>query len=131
MFSKSAAIYDAIYAARGKDYVRESETVHAFIRQHKRSSGSLLLDVGCGTGAHIRHLRRYGYDVTGLDLDLNILAVAHQNFPDVVFHKGDMADFWIDHRFDAIVCLFSSIGYVKTGERLRQTVLNFARHLAP
>jgi hypothetical protein len=42
-----------------------------------------------------------------------------------------MADFWIDGRFDAILCLFSSIGYVKTKDRLQQTLCNFAQHLDP
>src|SRR5574341_5873 len=129
-FSKSVAIYDAIYAARGKDYARESEAVHAFIQRYKRAPGNALLDVGCGTGAHIGYLKRH-YDVTGLDLDLNILAVARRNFLDVVFHEGDMADFWLDCRFDAIVCMFSSIGYVKSIERLGQTIRNFAQHLSP
>lgn len=130
MFSKSAVYYDAIYAARGKDYAREAEMIHGVIRQYRRSAGNALLDVGCGTGGHIRHLKKY-YEVTGLDLDLNILAVAHQALPGVVFHRGDMSDFWLDRKFDAIVCLFGSIGYVKTVERLQQTLRNFAQHLAP
>lgn len=37
MFIKSAAFYDAIYAAVGKDYSREAETLHAIIQQYKHS----------------------------------------------------------------------------------------------
>jgi hypothetical protein len=39
-----------------------------------------------------------------------------------------MVDFNLGHRFDVVTCLFSSIGYVKTVERLNQTIANFARH---
>jgi ubiquinone/menaquinone biosynthesis C-methylase UbiE len=61
MFSKSAAFYDAIYAARGKDYAAEAETLYALIQQGKRAPGNMLLDVACGTGNHIRALLRH-YD---------------------------------------------------------------------
>ena len=130
MFSKSAVYYDAIYAARGKDYAREAEQLHGLIQQHKQCKGNTLLDVGCGTGAHLRHLRNF-CDVAGLDLDPDILEVARHNCPDIVFHCADMADFNLDRRFDAIVCLFSSIGYAKTFDRLQRAVRTMCDHLSP
>jgi SAM-dependent methyltransferase len=42
-----------------------------------------------------------------------------------------MADFDLGKRFDAVVCMFSSIGYVRTEERLRSAVASMARHLEP
>jgi SAM-dependent methyltransferase len=42
-----------------------------------------------------------------------------------------MADFALGKRFDAVVCMFSSIGYVKTEERLRTAAAAFGRHLEP
>jgi SAM-dependent methyltransferase len=42
-----------------------------------------------------------------------------------------MADFDLGKRFDAVVCMFSSIGYVRTAERLRSAVASMARHLEP
>ncbi len=130
MFSKSAAFYDAIYAAVGKDYSREAETLHSFIQSYKRSTGNTVLDVACGTGSHIRALQKY-YALAGLDLDPNILEVARQNCPEIPFHQGDMADFRLGREFDVVVCLFSSIGYVKTLERLRQAIRNMVEHLRP
>jgi len=127
-YAKSAAHYDAIYAARGKDYAREAEQIYKLIQQQKRSPGKSLLDVACGTGIHVSILRKY-YAVEGLDLDKNMLEIARERCPDVVFHHGDMVDFRLDHEFDAIVCLFSSIGYVRTVEKLRRTIKNFVRHV--
>jgi SAM-dependent methyltransferase len=42
-----------------------------------------------------------------------------------------MADFDLGQQFDAVVCLFSSIGYVCTYDRLVATAESFARHLRP
>jgi SAM-dependent methyltransferase len=42
-----------------------------------------------------------------------------------------MADFDLGKRFDAVVCMFSSIGYVKTEDRLRSAAAALARHLEP
>jgi ubiquinone/menaquinone biosynthesis C-methylase UbiE len=130
MFTKSARIYDAIYLNMGKDYAAEAGKVHALIQQHKQASGNLLLDVACGTGLHIGPLREH-YQVEGLDLDKNMLEETRKKFPDVPLHHGDMVDFNLHHEFDAITCLFSSIGYVKTIPRLNQAVRNMAGHVKP
>ena len=42
-----------------------------------------------------------------------------------------MRDFDLGRTFDVVVCLFSSIGYVKTIEAMLQTIQTFARHTAP
>jgi SAM-dependent methyltransferase len=42
-----------------------------------------------------------------------------------------MADFDLGRSFDAVVCMFSSIGYVRTEERLRSALAAMARHLQP
>lgn len=128
MFIKSAALYDAIYS--WKNYADETEKIHALIQKHKGSPGNALLDVGCGTGAHITHLKKF-YTAEGLDLDDQLLEVARQRHPGTTFHYGDMAGFNLNRTYDVIVSLFSAIGYVKTVARLNQTLHTLARHLAP
>jgi len=128
MYARSAAIYDALFSS--KDYAGEAEKIHALIQQHKLSPGSVLLDVACGTGGHLPYLRAY-YTIEGLDNEQAMLALARQRQPDLPFHQADMADFDLGRQFDALICLFSSIGYVKTLERLRQTLKTFCRHTAP
>jgi ubiquinone/menaquinone biosynthesis C-methylase UbiE len=128
MFKKSARFYDAIYAF--KDYEAEARQVHDLIQEHMSSEGMTLLDVGCGTGGHIGFLRTH-YEVEGLDLDPGMLAIARERYPEVPFHCADMADFDLGHPFDVVTCLFSSIGYVKTAARLRQTLRTMTRHVNP
>jgi SAM-dependent methyltransferase len=128
LFSRSARIYDAIYASI-RDYPREAAQLDALI-QERRPGARTLLDVACGTGAHLEHLTDR-YEVEGLDLEAEMLAVARERLPDVKFHQGDMTSFDLGKRFDAVVCMFSSIGYVRTEERLHNAIAAMARHLEP
>lgn len=128
MFRHTARYYDRIYSF--KDYEREAVLVHLIIQARKRSPGNRLLDVACGTGAHAGPLSRY-YHVEGLDGDPEMLAIARRKLPQLPFHQADMVDFDLGRRFEAVVCLFSSIGYAVTVERLRAAVGCMAAHLEP
>jgi SAM-dependent methyltransferase len=127
-YARSADFYDLVYG--GKPYADEAAAVHARIQAHLRSGGDALLDVGCGTGSHAAHLRGH-YRVDGLDLEEGLLRIARGRYPDAAFHQGDMTDFDLGREFDALVCLFSAIGYVRTEDGLRRAMANFARHLRP
>ena len=127
MFTRSAAFYDAVYA--WKDYAEESAAVDRLI-QERRPGARTLLDVACGTGGHLRHLRKL-YESEGLDADPEMLALGAANCPEVPLHEGDLTGFELDRRFDAVTCLFSSIGYARTPERLESAAAAMARHLEP
>lgn len=128
MFTKSAAFYDVIYS--WKNYDAEAELCRGYVEQYKRTAGTTLLDVACGTGMHLQHLRQW-YTVEGLDLDAELLEIARGRCPNVPLHVGDMIDFHLGKQFDIVTCLFSSVGYTKTVDKLNQTIQNFARHLLP
>lgn len=128
MFSKSQSFYDALYAALGKNYSKESQTVHKIIQKYCQSGGVNLLDVACGTGNHAEFLAKY-YKVEGMDLDANMVSIARTKFPKIRFFQGDIIDFNLNRRFDAVTCLFSSIGYVRTKANLHKAVKAMARHL--
>lgn len=126
MFQRSARFYDAIYSF--KDYESESATLQALISGFAPGARSLL-DVACGTGLHLASLRE-AYEVAGLDLDENLLQIAAERNPGVPLHHGDMVDFDIGRTFDVVTCLFSSIGYARTVDRLDRAINSMARHLA-
>ncbi len=128
MFSRTAKYYDAVYRALGKDYNAEAKRVTELILQNKRSGANDLLDVGCGTGGHLQYLQKY-FSCQGLDLAEDLLHIASARCPGVRFHHADMIHFNLERKFDAIVCLFSSIGYVQEVSRLNQTLATFKRHL--
>jgi SAM-dependent methyltransferase len=130
MFSKSAAFYNAIYESIGKDYIAEARQVHGILKKHLKASSNSLLEVACGTGLHLSALQEF-YQVEGLDLDPEMLGVARQDLPGIPFHQADMADFDLGRGFNALTCLFSSIGYVRTLPRLNQALQSMSRHLLP
>ncbi|HZD13030.1 MAG TPA: class I SAM-dependent methyltransferase [Candidatus Binatus sp.] len=127
-YQKSSEFYDEIYSY--KDYKRESEKVHRIIQDHKKTAGRSLLDVACGTGNHIQYLKRR-YHVEGLDLNSRMLNIAKKKHPEVKFHRANMIGFDLGKKYDAITCLFSAIGFVKTVSNLNRAIASMARHLHP
>lgn len=123
-YSKMAKYYDKIYA--DKDYAEEVRRLVALLggARERRT----LLDVACGTGRHLEHLRE-SFDVEGLDVCAEALDDARRRNPGVVFHVADMTNFHLGRSFDVVTCLFSSIGYVKTLEGLRGAIRSMAAHL--
>jgi SAM-dependent methyltransferase len=127
MYSSTAHLYDALYSF--KDYAGEAAEIHALIEE-RRPGARTLLEVAAGTGKYLEQFRRW-YEVEGTDIEPTMLAVARERLPDVPLHEADMTGFDLGRRFDAVACLFSSIGYVKTEERLRAALAAMARHLEP
>jgi ubiquinone/menaquinone biosynthesis C-methylase UbiE len=130
MYNKSAYLYDTVYQNLGKDYAAEAQHVHELAGKFKKAPGNALLDVACGTGLHAGHLAEF-FQVEGLDIAKEMLAVARQKHPGITFHKGDMRKFNLRKQYDVVTCLFSAIGYVKSVAELEQAVATMARHLKP
>jgi len=89
-----------------------------------------LLDVACGTGAHLAELRGR-YRVEGADLSESMLAVAARRLGDVPLHHADMRTLDLGRTFDVVLCLFSSIAYMTEGSEMRRAVARIAAHVAP
>ncbi len=130
MFHQSARYYDLIYESMGKDYAKEAASLREWIARYRRTQGNRLLDIACGTGGHLRYLKD-DFACEGLDLELLLLARARETCPGVPFHQADMIDFDLGRGFDVVLCLFGSIGYLRTADRLRAAMQNFARHTLP
>lgn len=125
MFTKSAKFYDAIY--NFKDYKAASEKLNKIIKEINPRAKTLL-DTACGTGKHIEHLQHY-YEAEGLDINEELLEIARKRCPNSVFHIADVSNFSLKKTYDVITCLFSSIAYVKTEEKLFSTLKYMSLHL--
>ena len=129
MFAASAELYDLIYGAF-KDYAAEARALAALLRE-VHPDAQTILDVGCGTGEHARMLaQEYGYHVDGIDLEPGLIEIAQQKNPAGRFEQADMLDFDLGNRYDAVVCLFSTIGYARTAGNVRRTLERLRQHLA-
>jgi ubiquinone/menaquinone biosynthesis C-methylase UbiE len=128
MYRELAKYYDKIYY--WKDYKTESQKLRRLIQKYKRSAGRKMLDVACGTGSHIRYLKRH-YNITGVDLNREMLKIAKSKLPKTHFIQGDMRKFRLNETFDVIVCLFAAIAYMPTISDLQKAIQNFYAHLRP
>lgn len=78
------------------------------------NGGKRHLDLGCGTGPHIRHFVDSGYRCGGLDLHSPMLDIARQRCPEAHFFQGDMSHFALPEPVDLITCFLYSIHYTQT-----------------
>lgn len=127
-YSRRPDLYDLEYSF--KDYAAEIERVDAIVRAHNPDARTLL-DVACGTGRHLELLRPRFETVEGVDADDGMLDVARERLPGVALHHGDMRTFDLGRRFDAVTCLFSSIGFAHDLDQLASTAQHLAAHVAP
>ena len=128
-YSRIVNLYDTLYSDI-KDYEGEA----AQLTEILRSSPHLVrrvLDVGCGTGLHARALAGSGFEVDGLDLEPGFVEIAQKRNPDGEFAIGDMTAFDVDQAYDAVLCLFSSIGYAMTESGLQSALGCFAQAVRP
>lgn len=130
VYDKGAQIYDLLYTGAGiKDYAAEAADLHGIITEACPSARTLL-DVACGTGAHLEHLRRW-YEVEGVDISAAMLDIAGRRLAGVALHLGDMRTLDLGRHFDVVTCLFSSIGYVTEPSEIRSTIERLAAHVGP
>lgn len=82
--------------------------------------GARVLDLACGWGRHSVELARAGHRVTGLDLSPTLLARARKRAAaagvEVEWVRGDMREPGRAGEFDAVLSLYSSLGYFLSDE---------------
>ncbi|WP_325050277.1 class I SAM-dependent methyltransferase [Actinomadura craniellae] len=125
-----ADVYELIYRSRGKDWAAEAADAARIVRERYPEADSLL-DVACGTGAHLETFRTLFGHTEGVELSPDMLDVAARRLPGVPLHEMDMRDFSLGRTFDAVTCLFTAIGYLPTLAGMRAAVRCMARHLVP
>lgn len=128
-FKTIANYYDALYV-KDREYAPEAAKVKALLARHGASPQAELLVLACGTGGHIPYFKD-DYQVSGLDLSEDMLARARKKFPGIRFHRANLVDFHLERDFDAMICLYGSIGFVKTVDNLRAAMKRIAAHLRP
>ncbi len=127
MYEEKAEVYDLIYSFI--DYKKASNKLAKLINKYKKNDGNELLDVGCGTGSHLFYLQN-NFICTGVDISTEMIKVAKRKVQKATFFQADMVTMDLNKNFDIIICLFSSIGYVRTYENLKKTIENFSNHLS-
>lgn len=134
-FASYASYYDLLY--QDKDYAAEA----AFIRGLMQTfcpDADRVLDLGCGTGTHARHLAASGLSVCGVDGSSSMVECAlsnHASLPGdsrrkLTFLQGDIRDLRLGERFDCVLSLFHVMSYMTTNADLQRAFQTVRHHLA-
>lgn len=80
--------------------------------------GAQVLDLCCGQGRHAVQLAKRGFKVTGLDLNPDYVQLAQQaaiaSNVSIETVAADMREIPFHNKFDAIVNMYSSFGYLES-----------------
>ena len=101
--------YKLLYGHRDEGDARA--WAEAILGRAGLEAGAELLDMGCGRGRHARWFVAAGLKVTGIDLSTESINDARSACPGADFAVHDMRRIFARDRFDAVVCLFTSLGY--------------------
>ncbi len=128
IYGESARFYNAIY----ERLVDQEAGATALRRQidGRNPQATSLIEAAGGTGLILAHLAP-NFRVSGFDRSPAMIEQARIRLPTAPLTVADMTTWAGDDRYDVIICVGSSIGYVRTEELLRQTLAGFARHLSP
>lgn len=128
--ARQAEIYDAVYGARGRDWAAEGDELAELVRSRCPDARSVL-DVACGTGSHLRRLAELFDQAEGLELSPAMRGIAVAKVPTALVHAGDMREFDLGRRYDAVLCLCFSVAYATSTAELGRTVARLAAHVEP
>lgn len=126
-FLSYAKYYDIFY--QNKDYAAEADFVAGVVKQHRPDAASLL-DIGCGTGRHLRALREIGFDVCGVDRSPEMIEIARNRHPGLPFHCARAEELRLEKSFDAVISLFHVLSYMESDFQVRGYFKAISRHLS-
>ncbi|HEU4905382.1 MAG TPA: class I SAM-dependent methyltransferase [Solirubrobacterales bacterium] len=113
---------------------RTEAEVDRAIMMLRPEGGERVLDLACGIGRHSLELRRRGFEVVGVDISPDLLAMAEQNAGEaaleVTFMQADLRELELAEEFDLVLSLNDgAVGYFETDAENRRTFEVIARAL--
>lgn len=128
MYANFASVYDRLM--REVPYAEWVRFLTELFKKHGIEAGDIL-DLGCGTGNVTIPLAEMGYQVTGLDMSADMLAVAEEKARsrglDVRWIQQDMREANLGElRFDLVISMTDSLNYLQTGEELKRVFVRTA-----
>lgn len=101
--------YSLLYGHRDVDDARH--WVRSILDRWQLPVGSQVLDLACGRGRHAFFFAEAGALVTGVDISEASIVQARVAVPQAEFVVHDMREPFRPGSFDAVCCLFTSLGY--------------------
>lgn len=118
MYTAFARVYDALMTA---DYAAWAEYYGRLMAQAQVPAKGKCVECACGTGNLTLPLRRAGYQMTGVDLSEDMLAVAMEKARAagmmIPFVRQDMCALTVPRRVDCVLATCDGVNYLTTRER--------------
>ena len=112
-------------------YEEWSEYLLSVLKEYGIHSG-VICDLGCGTGKMTRLLAKAGYDMIGVDLSEDMLAIASgQNEEGILYLCQDMCELELYGTAKAMVSVCDSINYLLEEDEIVWTLQSVNRYLEP
>jgi len=119
LFKQGDAVYDEFYS-NIYDYlvfsgIKNDYEIGQIINSTSPSETSVIADIGCGTGHHVRSLSDKHLNVIGIDISPSMIETAKKNAPGADFNVGDALDSGLFkmNSLTHILCLYFTIYYFK------------------
>jgi SAM-dependent methyltransferase len=112
--------FTRLYAAHAVQFTEDLP----FWRDLAKSSGSPVLELGCGPGRVLLDLIQQGFCVTGLDISEEMLQWTRAQIPEKLREKnvliqGDMRRFHLAHQYPLIIVPCNTFAYFDDSEALQ------------
>lgn len=128
VFGKNYAEYYELFN-KGKDYSNEVKFLEKIFQKYGENIKNIL-DLGCGTGIHVKLLASKGYNITGLDLSKEMIDIAKsKNILNAEFIVGDMSNFNLNKKFDVVICMFAVMDYLTENKQIESFFKSVKNHL--
>lgn len=120
-YNKYSDFYDIFNKYR--NYKRETRFILDITKNKK-----YILDLGCGTGTHIKILEDLGYKIDGIDNSHNMVMLAKDKVKSNIYEMN-ILDFKLDEKYDAIISMHSVFNHLKGYDEFEKVLKNSLNHL--
>ena len=131
ILKRGTEIYDDFYVDLYDDLlldqVKNDFEVGEIKRLIKINAINKVLDIGSGTGRHVKLLNKEGYKAEGLDKSKAMVKYAKTKYPELTFKQGDALEAMLypQNSFSTITCLYFTIYYIKKKNIFLQNCYNW------
>jgi SAM-dependent methyltransferase len=124
-------IYDDFYA-NVYDKILHNDTKNNFEIENiftNPSPNNLVLDIGCGTGHHVKLLSDLNIKALGVDSSSSMIKKCKSNFPGLIFKVSNILNTmeFPENTFSHILCLYFTIYYFKDKRQFLENCYQWLR----
>ncbi|PTR15991.1 methyltransferase family protein [Nitrosospira sp. Nsp2] len=121
--------YDAIAHIWREDRIQSNgipqlERAIRFARNRR-----FALDIGCGCSGRFDVLGKHGFQVEGVDVSQELIALARQSHPGISFHHADICEWNLPRKYDFVVA-WDSIWHIPL-DRQEPVLRKISEGMAP